>query len=111
MKKVICMSILLLGVTSALEAKLQIRRNYFGDRVARMPYNDRTLDCCADERGWHQPTSIAGAEGEVNRLRMEVINDYDSGIYMADWSKKRRRALDIQTKLGYTVPERYTWGR
>ncbi len=97
MKQIICMSLLLLSVTASLEAKLQIRRNYFGDRVARS--------------GWYQPTSVAGAEGEVNRLRMQVIKDYDSGIYMADWSKKRRRALDIQTRLGYTVPERYTWGR
>ncbi len=106
MKKVIRISILLLGVTALLEAKLQIRHNYFGDRVARMPY--------ADQRGWRQPTSVAGAEGEVNRLRMQVIKDYDSGIYMAGmggWGKKRRRALDIQTRLGYTVPGRYTWGR
>lgn len=97
MKQIIRISLLLLSVTASLEAKLQIRRNYFGDRVARS--------------GWYQPTSVAGAEGEVNRLRMQVIKDYDSGIYMADWSKKRRRALDIQTRLGYTVPERYTWGR
>ena len=100
MKQVIRISLLLLSVTASLEAKLQIRRNYFGDRVARS--------------GWYQPTSVAGAEDEVNRLRMQVIKDYDSGIYMAGmggWGKKRRRALDIQTRLGYTVPGRYTWGR
>ncbi len=109
MKKVLYI-VLLLNVSASLEAKLQIRRNYFGNRVARMPYDERTADCCADQRGWYRPTTVAGAEHEVNRLRQEVIKDYDSGIYMADWSKKRRRALDIQTRLGYTVPERYTWG-
>ena len=95
MKKVIGISIVLLGITASLEAKLQIRHNYFGDRVVR------------------RPTSVASAEGEVNRLRQQVIAKYDSGIYMdgmGGWSKDRRRALDIQTRLGYTVPERYTWG-
>lgn len=84
-----------------LEAKLQTRRNYF---------DDRRRSSSSDQRGWYQPTSVADAEDEVNRLRMEAINDYDDGVYIARWGKKRNRALDIQTKLGYTVPERYTWG-
>lgn len=93
-------------VVFCVDAKLAIRRNYFGDRVARIPYSERMVD----RRGWYEPTSIADAEDEVNRLRMQNIHDYDKGTYMAIWAKRRSRALDIQTKLGYTVPERYTWG-
>jgi fructosamine-3-kinase len=83
----------------AVNARLQIRNNYFNDRVVR---------------SGHRPIhSVADAEDEVNRLRMDAINKYDSGEYVAGmhgWQDDERRALDIQTKLGYTVPERYTWG-
>ena len=81
------------------DARLQIRNNYFNDRVVRSSY--RPIHSAAD------------AEDEVNRLRMDAIKKYDSGEYVAGmngWQDDERRALDIQTKLGYTVPQRYTWG-
>lgn len=96
MKRII---ILLLGFFCIIDARLQIRNNYFNDRVVRSGY--RPIHSAAD------------AEDEVNRLRMQVINKYDGGEYVAGmhgWQDDERRALDIQTKLGYTVPERYTWG-
>ncbi len=68
---------------------------------------------CRNHRGLYRPTSQADAEYEVNRLRQQAIRDYDNGVYVAamdGWGPKEHRALDIQTKLGYTVPENYQWG-
>jgi hypothetical protein len=68
---------------------------------------------CPDRRGIYVPTSQADAEYEVNRLRQSAIKDYDNGVYVAamdGWGPKENRALDIQTKLGYTVPENFEWG-
>lgn len=96
MKRII---LVLFGFFCFADARLQIRNNYFNDRIVR-----------SERRPIH---SAAHAEDEVNRLRMDVINKYDSGEYVAGmhgWQDDERRALDIQTKLGYTVPERYTWG-
>lgn len=72
-----------------------------------------TAGVCSDKRGRYQPTSQSDAEYEVNRLRQEVIKDYDNGVYVAamdGWGPKEQRSLDIQTKLGYTVPEEFQWG-
>lgn len=96
--------LLLLLCSCALHAKLKLRQNH--------AYQD-THQCCEDLRTEYEPTTVAQAEDEVNRLRQEAIKAYDAGEYMFGmdgWSQKRQKALDIQTKLGYTVPEEYDWG-
>lgn len=68
---------------------------------------------CPDRRGLYKPTSQVDAQYEVNRLRQQAIKDYDNGVYVAaidGWGPKENRALDIQTKLGYTVSENFDWG-
>lgn len=87
-----------------VQAKLKLRQN-------RARQDDGY--CCHDLRTPYEPTTVVQAEDEVNRLRQEAIKAYDEGEYMFGmdgWSKKRQKALDIQTKLGYTVPEDFEWG-
>lgn len=102
MKKMLLIS-LLFGLVLLLDAKLQTRKTYFGDRIGR--HSGRPLG--------YQIYRGGNPEGEVNRLRMQVIDKYDRGEYVAGmqgWQDDEREAMDIQTRLGYTVPERYTWG-
>lgn len=84
---------------------------------AKLAIRERGAHChvgrCFSGQGYNRPISTADAEDEVNRLRQEAIKAYDTGTYMAGmngWAEKRQRALDIQTKLGYTVPQNYEWG-
>ncbi len=85
-----------------LQAKLRIRQKH-------PQWAPRHLSCCADQRGQIVSYGAGSAEDAVNILREEVIKAYDAGTYAADWGKKRRAALEIQSHLGYTVPEDYSF--
>ncbi len=85
-----------------LQAKLRIRQKH-------PQWAERHLSCCADRRGEIVPYGASNAEDAVNMLREEAIKAYDAGTYIADWGKKRRAAMEIQSQLGYTVPEDYSF--
>ncbi len=105
MKKRILLSMLvsIAFFAAIINAKLAIRERGAHCQVGR----------CFSGQGYNHLSSTADAEAEVNRLRQEAIKAYDTGTYMTGmngWAEKRQRALDIQTKLGYTVPQNYEWG-
>lgn len=100
MKKNIFVCMLCLSMLS--QAKLRIRQKF-------PQWAERHYRCCADRRGAIVPYGARSAGEAVNMLREEAIKAYDSGRYIADWGKKRRAALEIQSQLGYTVPEDYTF--
>ena len=97
MKKIIAI-IIVGGVVLFIDAQLRIRQ--------RNPiWRDYEYQCCADNRSAIVPYSAADAEEEVRELEQEVNDDYDKGYYQATYGKKRRLALDIESHLGYTVPD------
>lgn len=101
MKKIV-MIIIVSGMVAFIDAQLRIRQQ-------NPTWRANELACCADRRGAIVSYSVADAEDAVNVLRDRIIEKYDAGIYQADgmigWQKDRNKALEIQSQLGFTVPE------
>ncbi|MEX0849159.1 MAG: hypothetical protein WD055_02925 [Candidatus Dependentiae bacterium] len=89
-------------LTVSMSAKLRIRQQ-------NPQWANRHYACCADRRGAIVPYGVTNAEDAVNALREEIVKAEDNGTYIADWGKKRRAALEIQSQLGFTVPEDYSF--
>lgn len=95
--------ILVVGaVAVCIDAQLRVRQQ-------NPTWRAHELACCENRRGAIVPYGAAGAEDAVNVLRDRIIEKYDAGIYQADrmmgWQKDRNKALEIQSQLGYTVPD------
>lgn len=96
MKKII-MIIFVGGLVLFIDAQLRIRQ--------RNPvWRPGEYACCADKRDAVLP-NVASAEDAVRVLTQKVNDEFDKGTYQAIWGKYRRRALDIESRLGYTVPD------
>lgn len=98
MKK--CVMTVIAGcLVSNIDAKLRIRQQ---DPIWR----PEEYCCWIDDRIARMPTSAAEAEETVRALEVKANEEYDKGTYQAEWAKKYRRpALEIQSHLGYTVPD------
>lgn len=101
MKKIVLI-IVAGGVAAFIDAQLRVRQQ-------NPTWRAHELACCADRRSAIVPYGAASAEDAVNMLRDRIIEKYDAGIYQADrmmgWQKDRNKALEIQSQLGYTVPD------
>lgn len=97
MKKILII-IVVGGMVALLDAQLRIRQQNPTWRAS---------ECigCANMRGAIVPYGVANADDAVNALREKVIQSEDNGTYQADWGKYRRRELEIESQLGYTVEE------
>ena len=97
MKKIVII-VLVSGAVAFIDAQLRIRQE-------NPTWRTSELLCCIDQRNVTVPWGVENAEDAVLALREKVRDEYDKGTYQADWGKYRRRALEIQSLLGYTVPD------
>ena len=97
MKKIIAIGFVG-GLVLWIDAQLRIRQQ-------NPIWRSDEYSCCEDRRDALVPYGTIGGEDAVKAFSDKVFQSEDEGTYQATWAKYRSRALEIQSQLGYTVPE------